>query len=143
MTSVTFYKLSGDFQVALALVCQLTQKAINANQQVLCLVPDSGTAEQLDKLLWNFQASAFVPHGLGTEHLPIAISSDSSDPGEHHGILINLQGPIPTWFSRFERVMEVIYPEPVYEQAKRDNFKFYKERGYPLSFHDLTEKFKP
>ena len=39
--------------------------------------------------------------------------------------------------------MEVIYPEPDYEQAKRDNFKFYKERGYPLSFHDLTEKFKP
>ena len=30
-----------------------------------------------------------------------------------------------------------------YEQAKRDSFKFYKERGYPLSFHDLTEKFKP
>lgn len=143
MTSVSFYKLSGDLQVALALVCQLTQKAINANQQVLCLVPDQDTAQQLDKLLWDFQASAFVAHGLGTEHLPIAISADNSDPGEHHGILINLQGPIPTWFSRFERVMEVIYPEPDYEQTKRDNFKFYKERGYSLSFHDLTEKFKP
>ena len=143
MTSVSFYKLSGDLQVALALVCQLTQKAINANQQVLCLVPDQDTAQQLDKLLWDFQASAFVPHGLGTEHLPISISADNSDPGEHHGILINLQGPIPTWFSRFERVMEVIYPEPDYEQTKRDNFKFYKERGYSLSFHDLTEKFKP
>ncbi|MDA9984153.1 DNA polymerase III subunit chi [Porticoccaceae bacterium] len=143
MTSVSFYKLSGDLQVALALVCQLTQKAINANQQVLCLVPDQDTAQQLDKLLWDFQASAFVPHGLGTEHRPIAISADNSDPGEHHGILINLQGPIPTWFSRFERVMEVIYPEPDYEQTKRDNFKFYKERGYSLSFHDLTEKFKP
>ena len=143
MTSVSFYKLSGDLQVALAQVCQLTQKAVNANQQVLCLVPDKETAEQLDKLLWGFQASAFVPHGVGTEHLPIAISADSSDPGEHHGILINLQGAIPTWFSRFERVMEVIYPEPAYEQIKRDNFKFYKERGYSLSFHDLTEKFKP
>ena len=143
MTSVSFYKLSGDLKVALALVCQLTQKAINANQQVLCLVPDQDTAQQLDKLLWDFQASGFVPHGLGTEHLPIAISADNSDHGEHHGILINLQGPIPTWFSRFERVMEVIYPEPDYEQIKRDNFKFYKERGYSLSFHDLSEKFIP
>jgi DNA polymerase-3 subunit chi len=77
MTSVSFYKLSGDLQVALALVCQLTQKAINAKQQVLCLVPDKDTAEQLDKLLWGFQASAFVPHGVGVEHLPIAISASS------------------------------------------------------------------
>jgi len=69
MTDVSFYKLSGNLQVALALVCQLAQKALKSNQQVLC--------------------------------------------------------------------------QPEYEQAKRDNFKFYKERGYPLSFHDLSEKFKP
>jgi DNA polymerase-3 subunit chi len=142
MTSVSFYKLSGDLQVALALVCQLTQKALNAKQQVLCLVADTETAEQLNKMLWDFQASAFVPHGVGAENHPVAITADS-DPGEHHGILINLQPQIPTWFSRFERVMEVIYPQPDYEQAKRDSFTFYKERGYPLSFHDLTEKFKP
>ena len=141
MTSVSFYKLSGNLQVALALVCQLTQKAMAANQQVLCLVADNDCAQQLDKLLWDFQASAFVPHGIGNQHHPIAITVDS-DPGEHHGILINLQSQIPTWFSRFERVMEIIYAQPDYEQAKRENFKFYKERGYPLSFHDLTEKFK-
>ena len=141
MTSVSFYKLSGNLQVALALVCQLTQKAMAANQQVLCLVADNDSAQQLDKLLWDFQASAFVPHGIGNQHHPIAITVDS-DPGEHHGILINLRSQIPTWFSRFERVMEIIYPQPDYEQAKRENFKFYKERGYPLSFHDLTEKFK-
>ena len=141
MTSVSFYKLSGNLQVALALVCQLTQKAMAANQQVLCLVADNDSAQQLDKLLWDFQASAFVPHGIGNQLHPIAITVDS-DPGEHHGILINLRSQIPTWFSRFERVMEIIYAQPDYEQAKRENFKFYKERGYPLSFHDLTEKFK-
>ena len=141
MTSVSFYKLSGNLQVALALVCQLTQKAMAANQQVLCLVADNDSAQQLDKLLWDFQASAFVPHGIGNQHHPIAITVDS-DPGVHHGILINLRSQIPTWFSRFERVMEIIYAQPDYEQAKRENFKFYKERGYPLSFHDLTEKFK-
>ena len=106
MTSVSFYKLSGNLQVALALVCQLTQKAMAANQQVLCLVADNDCAQQLDKLLWDFQASAFVPHGIGNQHHPIASTVDS-DPGEHHGILIKLQSQIPTWFSRFERVMEI------------------------------------
>ena len=142
MTDVSFYKLSGNLQVALALVCQLAQKALKMNQQVLCLVADNKTAETLNKMLWDFQASAFVPHGIGAEQMPVAITVDS-EPADHHSILINLQAEIPTWFSRFERVMEIIYQQPEYEQAKRDNFKFYKERGYPLSFHDLSEKFKP
>ena len=128
MTNVSFYKCQGDLTVALALVCQLVQKAVNAKQTVLCLVPDSDTAEQLDKLLWSFQASAFIPHGIGSQH---------------HGILINLQAAIPNWFSRFDRVMEVIYSEPEYAQVKRENFAFYKERGYPLNFHDLSNTFKP
>jgi len=56
-------------------------------------------------------------------------------------VLINLQSEIPTWFSRFDRVVEIIYPQPEYEQSKRDNFKFYQERGYALSFHDLSATF--
>ena len=142
MTNVSFYKCQGDLTVALALVCQLVQKAVNAKQTVLCLVPDSDTAEQLDKLLWSFQASAFIPHGIGSQHHPVAISAEAT-PSDHHGILINLQAAIPNWFSRFDRVMEVIYSEPKYAQVKRENFAFYKERGYPLNFHDLSNTFKP
>ena len=109
------------------------------NQPVLCLVPDNAVAQQLDEKLWGFQATAFVPHALGVDNAPVAISVDK-EPGDHHQILINLQPQIPSWFSRFDRVVEIIYPEPAYEQAKRDNFKFYKDRGYQLSFHDLSDK---
>jgi DNA polymerase-3 subunit chi len=140
VTSVSFYKLTGDQQAALALACQLIQKSLKMNQQVLCLVPDHAVAQQLDEKLWGFQATAFVPHALGVDNAPVAISVDS-EPGDHHQILINLQAEIPNWFSRFDRVVEIIYPQPEYEQAKRDNFKFYKERGYALSFHDLSNRF--
>lgn len=140
MTSISFYKLSGDQQVALSLACQLIHKSLQAKQQVLCLVPDNATAQQLDEKLWGFQATAFVPHALGVDNAPVAITVEA-EPGDHHQILINLQPQIPTWFSRFDRVMEIIYPEPDYEQAKRDNFTFYKDRGYALSFHDLSDKF--
>ena len=140
MTSVSFYKLAGDQEVALALACQLIQKSLTLNQQVLCLVPDNAVAQQLDEKLWGFQATAFVPHALGVDNAPVAIITET-EPGDHHQILINLQAKIPTWFSRFDRVIEIIYPQPEYEQAKRDNFKFYKERGYALSFHDLSDKF--
>ena len=139
MTSVSFYKLAGDQQVALALTCQLIQKSLNMNKQVLCLVPDNAVAQHLDEKLWGFQDTAFVPHALGVDNAPVAISAEK-EPGDHHQILINLQPDIPSWFSRFDRVLEIIYPQPDYEQAKRDNFKFYKDRGYALSFHDLSDK---
>lgn len=140
MTNIGFYKLSGDQQSALKLVCQLIKKAQNKQQQVLCLVPDNKSAESLDNMLWGFEPTEFIPHGCGADHYPVAIISDP-EPMDHHQILINLQPEIPSWFSRFERVIEIIYKQADYEQAKRNNFRFYKERGYPLSFHDLTKQF--
>ena len=78
MTSVSFYKLAGDQQVALSLACQLIQKSLKQNKQVLCLVPDNAVAQQLDEKLWGFQATAFVPHALGVDNAPVAISVDKN-----------------------------------------------------------------
>ena len=136
MTKVTFYKLASNAP-SLKFVCQLIKKACATQQQVLCLVDNEQTAEQLDQLLWEFEAEAFIPHAIGQDKNPVAISS-TAEPGEHHQILINLQGQIPTWFSRFERVIELVQPESEHEQVKRENFRFYKERGYALDFHDIS-----
>ena len=140
MTKVSFYKLAGEQPMAMALICQLAQKAIAQHQQVLCLVPDKQAVTQLDEYMWNLNESTFIPHGTGVDQAPIAISCDP-EPGNLHQILVNLTTEIPTWFSRFERVIEIIYQDVVYEEAKRTHFRFYKERGYPLSFHDLSESF--
>ena len=126
--------------MSFSLVAQLVQKALTQGQQVLCLMPDSDSVKALDSHLWDHQSSSFLPHGSGTESAPIAVSCDL-DPGDHHQILINLQPGIPTWFSRFDRVIEIIYQDDEYEQSKRDNFLFYKQRGYALSYHDLSETF--
>jgi DNA polymerase-3 subunit chi len=139
VTKVTFYKLAKDAP-SLKLVCQLIKKACLSQQKVLCLVADDQTAEQLDQLLWAFETVSFVAHGIGVDQQPVAISVEA-EPGDHHQILINLQGEIPTWFSRFERVIELVQPESENEQTKRENFKFYKERGYALDFHDLSNSF--
>jgi DNA polymerase-3 subunit chi len=136
VTKVTFYKLASDAP-SLKFVCQLIKKACATQQQVLCIVDNEQTAEQLDQLLWEFEAEAFIPHAIGQDKNPVAISS-TAEPGEHHQILINLQGQIPTWFSRFERVIELVQSKSKHEQVKRENFRFYKERGYALDFHDMS-----
>jgi DNA polymerase-3 subunit chi len=139
VTKVTFYKLASSAP-SLKFVCRLIQKAYLAKQQVLCLVADDQTAEQLNQLLWGFEPHAFIPHDIGTEQIPVAIST-AAEPGDHHQLLINLQAEIPTWFSRFDRVIELVQPESEQEQIKRNNFRFYKERGYALDFHDVTSSF--
>ena len=142
MTNISFYKLAGDQNLAFLLICQLVKKARKQDQQVLCLMPGESEVMSLDKAMWAFEPSSFLPHGTGAESSPIAVSCDAG-PGDHHQVLINLHSEIPTWFSRFDRVMEIIYQDSDYEQSKRDSFVFYKERGYPISYHDLTDKFKP
>ena len=139
MTRISFYKQAGSFDESLILACRLVEKAYSAKQQVLCQVPNNDVAEELDHLLWTIPETGFIPHGKGSSQIPVAISIDKL-PGEHYQLLINLCTDIPKWFARFERIIEIVYCDQDYEDSKRDNFRYYKERGYALDFFDLTAK---
>ena len=52
--------------------------------------------------------------------------------------MINLAMDIPTFFSRFERVSEIVIEEDEIKTAKRENFRFYRERGYPSETHKIA-----
>ena len=53
-------------------------------------------------------------------------------------MLVNLALQTPSFFSRFERLIEVVTPADDDRAAARDRWRFYKERGYPLSSFDLA-----
>ena len=136
MTKISFYKLNNDF-IPLGFVCALIKKAHYSSQKVLCQVPNQRIAESLDNLLWTKDTVSFIPHGVGSTNMPIAISTDPL-PGDHYQLLINLCAEIPKWFSRFERIIEIVNSDKKDQYSKRENFQFYKDRGYPLAFFDLT-----
>ena len=95
-------------------------------------------ARTLDELLWSFRPASFVPHGLhGQEHSDTIAIGWGQEPQDHNDLLINLQLDIPPFFSRFQRVAEVVTQDPDSLQALRKSWKFYKERGYQLEKHDL------
>ena len=52
-------------------------------------------------------------------------------------MLINLGAAIPEFFSRFERVAEIVLNDPESLRASRARWSFYKDRGYPLEHHDM------
>ncbi len=139
MTNINFYQISGDQQSALLLACKLTEKAWRQDMQVL-IHADPEVVQQLDSLLWSYSDTAFLPHSTNeVTESSIAITCHD-DPGEHHGLLISLSQQTPDWFSRFEKVAEIIYDDPEHTASKRNSFVRYKNRGYPLEYYDLGKR---
>ncbi len=139
MTKVDFYTGSPD---KLRTVCQLSHKAMQSGVRTVISLPDAATADTLDKLLWHYPATAFIPHSRSgaetSEEMPV-ILDHGGDKFPHHDLLISLHNECVPYFSRFERVIEVIGTGEEESRMGRERFKFYRDRGYELRHIDLSK----
>ena len=142
MTRIDFYILQGETGTHLQrLACRLVDKAWQRGMRTLVNVADANTATQLDELLWTFRDISFLPHarsgsGTGGARLAALIGCED-EPEEELDLHINLSPQVPAFFSRFERVAELVDSEPQRRAAGRERFRFYRDRGYPLDTHNL------
>jgi len=120
----------------LAYACRLVRKA-RAAQCKIVLLGNNIELSQLDQLLWTFSEQDFLPHVRAGDPLAaqtdIILTADENAELPHHHVLINLSGQQPEHFARFERMFEIISVDDSDKAAGRDRYRFYKERGYPLS----------
>jgi DNA polymerase-3 subunit chi len=139
MTLVGFYVVQAAEQgQRLRVAVRLADKAFQQGHRIFINAVDEAQARTLDELLWSFRPASFLPHGLhGQEHSETIAIGWGQEPDKHNDLLINLQLDIPSFFSRFARVAEVVTQDPASLQALRESWKFYKERGYQLEKHDL------
>ena len=141
MTRVDFYILGeqsrGD---RFTLACRLAEKAWASGRRVYLHTNSPADSDRLDRLLWTFRQGSFVPHGIdgmaSSTLNPVLIGHDG-EAGEEHDVLINLAEGVPTFFSRFERVAELIEKAPEQRQQGRLRYTFYRDRGYPLQTHAI------
>ena len=67
-------------------------------------VPDAASCDALDKLLWHYPDTAFVPHcrsdAKEAAQTPVLLNH-GSDKFPHHDLLISLHGECMPFFSRF------------------------------------------
>lgn len=144
MTRVDFYVLPDeDAHNRAMLVCKLTEKAFRHNKAVFIHSDDETLLQQLDEQLWQFRADSFVPHRLlGSDELAQLSDSDpvqlsTGEPGNDRHVLINLANTVPTFFSRFERALEVVNQAEKVRDSGRERYRFYQQRGYPLHHHKM------
>ncbi len=145
MTRVDFYILpdsSANGRERFA--CRLAEKAYKMGHTLYLHTGSVQQAKQLDDLLWSFKQGSFLPHEIEgssqDEPPPILIGHSDETPGEPHShcdVLINLAPAVPGFFSRFERVAELINQANDLKMQGRERFKFYRDRGYSLETHNL------
>ncbi|RFB74074.1 MULTISPECIES: DNA polymerase III subunit chi [unclassified Herbaspirillum] len=121
----------------IAYACRLVRKARAAQCKIVLLGRDRNELTQLDQLLWSFSEQDFIPHVHAGDPLaaqtPVILTDSEAVELPHHHVLINLSGNTPEHFARFERMFEIISSDEADKAAGRDRYRFYKERGYPLS----------
>jgi DNA polymerase III subunit chi len=140
MTAIDFYFNADD---RLQVACRLAAKAASQNTRMLIYAPDGDTASRVDRLLWTWQALAFVPHCAPHDAVagetPILIATGEETP-EAIGVLLNLSAGTPPHFERFERMLELVGRDDEEKKAGRGRYRYYRDRGYKITDHDLAHE---
>lgn len=121
-------------------VCTLTQSYYDKNVNVL-IVADDPFAQQVDRLLWTFSQSAFLPHGIyrqGEEPDDdrIVIVTEEVNPG--NADLCIATRPVDSPFlDSFQTVVDVEQVGPANLEARRERYKKYKDGGRQVEYREM------
>lgn len=140
MTRIDFY-----FNVAdkFRQVAELAQTALSRQRRLFVFTPGANAAAQLESALWTHPPTGFLPHCRSDNTLaaetPIVIDWEGTQL-LHDDILINLTPAHPAFFSRFKGLIELVGLDADDRAEARARYRFYRDRGYEIKSHDVTEK---
>ena len=144
MTQVDFYIVDSDSDDArLQLACKIVDKATQLDRHVFIHSTSDDEARKLDELLWTFSQGSFIPHRVvrgETEKPPpepVLIGVNQSPGPGRWEVLVNLAAEVPEFFSRYERVAEVVDANALRREQSRERYRFYRDRGYKLNTHQV------
>ncbi|HEY3487166.1 MAG TPA: DNA polymerase III subunit chi [Gammaproteobacteria bacterium] len=139
MMRIDFYILQTSQNRELA-ACRLCEKAWQQGLHIYIQAASESQAVQLDELLWTFRDGSFVPHCLtadaGAPETPVAIGW-SDAPQRPMQLLINLAQTVPPFYTRFERIAEIVNQEANIKAAGRERFAFYRQQNHELHHHEI------
>lgn len=115
----------------------------NKPESAVVYAPDSEVARRFDQMLWTTPATGFLAHCRADSPLagetPLLIA-DNLEPLPQQDRLLNLSDDLPSGFSRFAHLIEIISTDDAVRLPARDRVKFYRDRGYDIEFRDLNKE---
>lgn len=139
MTRVDFYRVPGDLDTAIDLSNELLATAFRAGLDVLVHCSTGIDYSNIVHRVINYCDTRLIPcsEDIASRH-PVTVSHTNA-PGHHLGLLINFGLAVPRWYGRFEKLAEIIYDDHQIREGRRQNYRFFRDRGYPLRFNDLVQ----
>jgi DNA polymerase-3 subunit chi len=138
VTRVDFYILTAGSGDRFGFTCRLVEKVFGQGHRIYIHTGSAADARHLDRLLWTFRDQSFIPHGLAdrvdTRLTPVLLGHDAPPPDETD-VLINLTPAIPGFFSRFQRLLEIVEDDPRWRAAARDRWRHYRQLDHHLENH--------
>jgi len=143
VTRVDFYILGDQVREDRYLyACRLVEKVYGLGRRIYIHAGSDAEVRHLDRLLWTFREQSFIPHGpmgrTDPQLTPVLLGCQGDPQGEDD-VLVNLAPEVPGFFSRFDRVAEIMDADPEVRRAGRERFRFYRDRGYPLQDHKIDQ----
>jgi DNA polymerase-3 subunit chi len=140
MTQIDFYFNASD---KYRLAVRLGAKSLEQSTRIFVLTPDADATVRMETLFWTLQQTSFFPHCRSRHALasqtPIIVDHEA-ETLVHDELLLNLCEPYPPFFSRFQRLIEIVGPDDADKSAARQRYKFYRDRGYEIRQHDMSGK---
>lgn len=123
--------------------CRLIEKAFSQHHHLYIHTASAAEANLFNDLLWTFRDISFLPHSMiGEKPAPIQIGFETPSL-EQYDILINLNSSVPPFFSRFERIIEIVPDDPELQKQSRVHYRYYKDQDCTINTHDLRKTRKP
>ena len=145
MAKVDFYILSsGDPDESLRVACRVAEKAWHQGNRVRIESDSMDSLRRLDGLMWSFKQESFLPHEMEGEHddwqqldpAPVVLGATGACT-EAPDVLINLSAAVPEIADSCARIAEIISADPESKQVGRDRYRYYRDRGFQLSSHQI------
>ena len=138
MTRIDFKKFNNIEVCIRGFVYNFLKSNYLRKNPVLCVVPSKEVKEKISNTLWTKEPESFLPHSISRSNELINIF-DQPEPLDHSNLVINFNAKSCEWFSRFDRVIEIIISDPANIKLKQESYVNYKRFGYEVAFEDLTD----
>lgn len=135
---VLFYVLNSDTQEAReAFVCKLLNKIYSQQRPTDVRFANMDDTKRFDRRLWDWQPQAFIPHAIENA-MPamIQLYSDQCQPAGND-VFINLHPEFPSFFTHYQRTIEVLDQSAHLLQMGRERWKAYKQQGIEPTVHKI------
>ena len=125
--------------------CRLLRKASRKAGGVAVTGP-SASLDALNKLLWTFDDTEFIPHLRVGASVAVAVRLrstpvwlvDRAEDAAHLPVLVNLSNDPALGFESFERLIEVVSGDQADREAARLRWRHYASRGYAIKHHEVA-----